>query len=98
MKAGDASAVADARQLRKTYGLLGFFRHNPAEFIAYYEAKQADEKANLLVPEDVKELAEKRFEAKKEKNWAVADKLRLDIMALGYIIKDSKDGYTIEKA
>ena len=98
LKAGDASAVADARQLRKTYGLLGFFRHNPAEFIAYYEAKQADEKANLLVPEDVKELAEKRFEAKKEKNWAVADKLRLDIMALGYIIKDSKDGYTIEKA
>ena len=98
LKASDASAVSDARQLRKTYGLLGFFRHNPAEFIAYYEAKQADEKANLLVPEDVKELAEKRFAAKKEKNWAVADKLRLDIMALGYIIKDSKDGYTIEKA
>ncbi|MBO4554291.1 MAG: cysteine--tRNA ligase [Clostridia bacterium] len=98
LKAGDASAVSDARQLRKTYGLLGFFRHNPAEFIAYYEAKQADEKANLLVPEDVKELAEKRFEAKKAKDWPTADKLRLDIMALGYIIKDSKDGYTIEKA
>ena len=98
LKAGDASAVQDARQIRETYGLLGFFRHNPAEFIAYYEAKQADANANVLIPEDVKELAEKRFAAKKAKDWGSADALRAEIAALGYIIKDSKDGYTIEKA
>ena len=98
LKAGDASAVADARQIRKTYGLLGLFRHDAQEFIAYYEAKQADEKANLLIPEDVKELAEKRFAAKKAKDWATSDALRAEILSRGYIIKDSKDGYTIEKA
>jgi len=98
LKAGDASCVADARQIRETYGLLGLFRHNPAEFISYYEAKQADASANVLIPEDVKELAEKRFEAKKAKDWATADSLRLAISQMGYTIKDSKDGYTIEKA
>jgi len=98
LKAGDASAVADARQIRKTYGLLGLFRHDAQEFIAYYEAKQADEKANLLIPEDVKELAEKRFAAKKAKDWATSDALRAEILSLGYTIKDGKDGYTIEKA
>ena len=98
LKAEDASCVQDARQLRETYGLLGFFRHNPADFIAYYEAKQSDGNADVLIPEAVKELAEKRFAAKKEKNWAVADALRAEIAALGYVVKDSKDGYTIEKA
>lgn len=98
LKAGDANCVSDARQLRDTYGLLGFFRHNPAEFIAYYEAKQTDANANVLIPEDVKELAEKRFEAKKAKDWPTADALRAEIMALGYVIKDSKEGYMIEKA
>ena len=52
----------------------------------------------MLIPEDVKELAEKRYAAKKEKNWAVADALRAQISELGYVVKDSKDGYTIEKA
>ncbi|MBQ3754688.1 MAG: hypothetical protein II867_00810, partial [Clostridia bacterium] len=98
LKAGDASAVQDARQIRDTYGLLGFFRHNPAEFISYYEAKQADANANVLIPEDVKELAEKRFAAKKAKDWPTADALRAEITKLGYVVKDSKDGYTIEKA
>ena len=49
------------------------------------------------VPEEVKELAKKRFEAKQNKNWAEADALRDQIKDLGYAIKDSKDGYQIEK-
>ena len=50
------------------------------------------------VPADIAALAEARFAAKKEKNWAEADRLRAEIAAKGYAIKDSKDGYTIEKA
>lgn len=49
------------------------------------------------IPEEVKELAKKRFEAKQNKNWAEADALRDQIKSLGYAIKDSKDGYQIEK-
>ena len=50
------------------------------------------------VPAEIAALAEKRFAAKKEKNWAEADRLRAEIAEKGYVIKDSKDGYTIEKA
>lgn len=50
------------------------------------------------VPADVAALAEARLAAKKEKNWAEADRLRAEINALGYVIKDTKEGYTIERA
>ncbi len=49
------------------------------------------------VPEEIAKLAEQRFAAKKEKNWAEADRLRNEISEKGYLIKDSKDGYTIER-
>ena len=49
------------------------------------------------VPEEIAALAEARFAAKKEKNWAEADRLRAEIAEKGYVIKDTKDGYTIEK-
>lgn len=51
----------------------------------------------LEIPEEVELLAKERFEAKLEKDWAKADELRKKVDELGYIIKDSKDGYSIEK-
>jgi len=55
------------------------------------------EKVEETIPANVKELAEKRWQAKQEKNWAMADSYREEIKALGYVINDSKDGYTVEK-
>ena len=49
------------------------------------------------VPEDVKTLAEKRWQAKKNKDWGTADTLRNQLKEMGYEIKDSADGYTINK-
>ena len=49
------------------------------------------------VPEEIAALAEARFAAKKEKNWAEADRLRAVILEKGYAIKDTKEGYTIER-
>ena len=49
------------------------------------------------VPEDIAALARARFAAKKEKNWAEADRLRNEIAEKGYLIKDTKEGYTIER-
>ena len=43
----------------------------------------------------MKELAAARWNAKAARNWAEADALRAEIDALGYAVKDSKDGYTI---
>ncbi|MBW2984719.1 cysteine--tRNA ligase [Candidatus Woesearchaeota archaeon] len=49
------------------------------------------------VPKEIKELADKRVEARKAKNWAEADELRDEIKSKGYIIEDTPDGYRIKK-
>ena len=49
------------------------------------------------IPSEVKDMAEVRWQAKKDKNWAVADEMRNKVTALGYQILDSKDGYEIKK-
>ncbi len=49
------------------------------------------------IPEEVVNLAEKRKEAKANKNWAKADELRGKITELGYNVLDSKDGYELKK-
>ena len=52
---------------------------------------------NEEIPEYIKELLSKRQEARENKNWEESDKLRDLIKEKGYIVKDSKDGQTIEK-
>ena len=41
--------------------------------------------------------AEEMQSARKEKNWAVADAIRAELNELGYVVKNTKDGYEIEK-
>jgi len=53
------------------------------------------EKVETIVPEDVQELAAKRWEAKQSRNWDESDKLRLQLEELGWEIKDGKDDYEI---
>lgn len=55
------------------------------------------EKQKDDIPEEVKELAHLRWEAKQNKDWASADKYRDEITSLGYAILDSKEGYKIER-
>ena len=47
------------------------------------------------IPQEIKDLAEKRWQAKLARDWAVADALRGELDKLGYLIKDRKDGYDI---
>lgn len=49
------------------------------------------------IPNEVHILAEKRWQAKQNKNWTEADSLRNQIAELGYTILDSKDGFEIKK-
>lgn len=86
MGSGDKTLLAEMNTLVRDFGekVLGL------RFVA-------EEKAEESIPAEVKKLAEERWTAKKEKNWAAADSLREQIKALGYVINDSKDGYTIEK-
>ena len=49
------------------------------------------------IPEEVKKLAKKRNLARKNKEWEESDKLRDEILKLGYNIKDTKDGFELSK-
>ena len=39
-------------------------------------------------------ILEQRQQAKADKNWALSDKIRDDLAALGFVVKDTKDGQT----
>ena len=49
------------------------------------------------IPDEVKQIAEKRYQAKKQKDFATADALRAKISEMGYAVLDSKDGYKLTK-
>ena len=61
--------------------------------------EETPEKPNdeVVVPEDIRAIAEERFTARKNKDWAKSDLLRAQLAEYGYEIKDSKDGYTLIK-
>ena len=49
-------------------------------------------------PEDVKALVEQRAAAKKNKDFAEADRLRGEILAKGYVVEDTPKGPKVKKA
>jgi cysteinyl-tRNA synthetase len=90
---GDNSVVADVAQIINTYSLIGLFTTDANAFINAYEVKHPKEE----IPAEVVELAEQRVVARQNKDWAKSDELRDKIAELGYLVKDSKDGYSLSK-
>ena len=86
----DDSVVEDYNAIKKTYSLLGLFTEDAKSFIEKHSLVQA-------IPAEVLELANKRLQARKEKNFALSDALREQIKTLGYEIKDSKEGFELNK-
>ncbi len=56
------------------------------------------EEAAAEVPADIQAKAQQRWDAKLAKDWATADALRKELEAAGWLIKDSKDAFTVVKA
>ena len=56
-----------------------------------------NEKKAVEIPADVQSLLDQRAEARKAKNWAESDRLRDEIAAKGWLVKDSKDGQSCTK-
>ncbi|UKI48686.1 MAG: class I tRNA ligase family protein [Clostridiales bacterium] len=96
LKEGDVTAIEDINAIRENYDILGLFRADAKEFLKKYD--KADAEDNVSVPEEIFALAEKRKAAKAEKNYALADEIRKEIADKGFILVDTKDGFTIKKA
>ena len=63
-------------------------------------AKESAENAGAVsadIPDEVMELVEQRKAARKDKNFALADELRDKIAALGYEVKETRQGTEINK-
>jgi cysteinyl-tRNA synthetase len=55
--------------------------------------RPAEEKQEA--PVEVIELANQRWQAKKDKNWGLADEIRAKVTSLGWTIKDTKEGFDL---
>ena len=55
------------------------------------------EEADEAIPEDIRRMADERQAARASKDWAEADRLRDEIRARGYELKDTPDGVKINK-
>jgi cysteinyl-tRNA synthetase len=53
--------------------------------------------AEIVVPPEVTQLAEERENARREKNWKHSDELREQISALGWEVRDTKDGQKLTR-
>lgn len=89
---GDESVLGTLNSVTNTYNLIGLFKANPSEFLAYVESKNKTD-----IPEEVTDLAQQRWQAKKDKNFALADEIRAKITDLGYVVKDTREGFEISK-
>ena len=49
-------------------------------------------------PAEIQELAEQRWQAKQNKDWAASDQLRDQLSSAGWTIKDNPDGYELSQS
>ena len=47
------------------------------------------------IPADIENLAQKRWNPKLSKNWAMADQLRNELLKLGWLVKDGKEKFEL---
>lgn len=59
--------------------------------------RESVEQKDMDIPEDILKLANERVEARKAKDFELADKKREKIEGRGYRMLDTKDGFTLEK-
>ena len=69
-------------------------KFNPS-FLSSSDAKSIDEKVGI---DELNSLIEQRLLARKSKNFAESDRIRDELLAMGVVLKDSKDGTTWELA
>ena len=76
-------AIVAATAFRQICSVLGF---------EFWESQ----KPAMSVPVEIKGLAEKRWAAKKARDFKAADALRAELTAAGWSMLDGKDGYKLE--
>ena len=86
------AAIAAAEQFSAAEVLAVFKRMDEVLGVVFFEKAAKED-----VPAEIQALLDARAAARKERNWAESDRLRDEIAAAGWAVKDSKDGQTVTK-
>lgn len=83
-KANDLKAATEhGAVLKQLGGVLGILQHNPAQFL------QGDVDID---PAEIERLIQQRNQARQAKDWAMADKVRDQLQAMGVVLEDGAGG------
>ena len=61
------------------------------------DIEKNEDKKEIELPQEIKDLLEQRKQARENKDWALSDKIRDELKEQGYMVKDTKEGMTVEK-
>ncbi|MCD7727186.1 MAG: cysteine--tRNA ligase [Ruminococcus sp.] len=96
------SAIFELTRELNTYLLEGLSRQEAAKALEVF--LELTDVLGLLyndkseqIPDEVLSLVQKRSEARKQKDFALADKIRDEIAGLGYIVEETRQGTKISK-
>jgi cysteinyl-tRNA synthetase len=84
----DLQKIAD--KIKELFAVFNILQHNPDEYIA--KAKRAVLQEHNLTESDIEKSINERAVAKQNKDWAVADKIRADLLEKGIVLKDNPSG------
>jgi cysteinyl-tRNA synthetase len=73
-------------------------RDDLAEMLGIFGLDNLLESEEQAVPREVEELAHRRQEARAAKDFGEADRLRDELAARGWAVRDTPDGYALEPA
>lgn len=79
-------------EIKSTYKILGLLQQEPEEFIK--EIKEKYLKRLNITETQIEEQINKRADAKNNKDYETADKIRENLEKDGIVLKDNKDGTT----
>ena len=89
----NAAVTAQPRNLATSQLLNVFKRMDEVLGVIFF----GNEKKVVEIPAEIQTLLDQRAEARKAEDWAESDRLRDEIAAKGWLVKDSKDGQSCTK-